>query len=562
MTAGIGLDESRRGPFIMQAPLGLEDSALLGELENRVNHYKGINRLLKAYYEGNIWLNKIGFSVPPKMKEFQTVVGWPAIIVDVIEERLKWKGWFDLSILEDPEALKQEQEVDLDPNADPLQDVPQPVSTDATIQKFFDDVYLDNELEAEAPMVHLDALIFGCGFASVGVRDPNDLEETPLVTTESTELTTGIYDPQRRRLTAGVVFRTDDDGNIMRAALMKLDETIYLRRLGVGARWVVEHKDQHGLGRLPLVPFINRPMGSRRNGRSEITRPIRGYTDIGVRTILGMETNREFFSAPQRYVLGATEEDFRDEAGNKIPGWQSIIGRIWGIGRNEDGELPEVGEFTPAPSRPYLEQIQGLSQLVAADGAVPQTYLGFMSDNPASADSIRALESRLIKRSERRITSFGRSWGEVGRLCWMMKNDLKDLPRLDTDWGNPASPTLQADADWAIKLIAAKVLSPNSVIARNRLNFSKSEQAIIEQENRREEAKARVQAKRDQAAALQQAEATAEIGARYGNNQGGSAGGAGAGGKGTPAPNPAAPGGSKSKGGSRGVPAGRNGSRR
>lgn len=550
------MTSSIAAPYVMQAPLSLEDQELLAKLENRVGTYKQINRLLKAYYEGNIWLNKIGFSVPPKMREFQTVVGWPAIIVDVIEERLKWKGWFDLSILDDPAALQQNQEVDLDPDADPLEDIPQPVTVDAATQKFFDDIYIDNSLEAEAPMVHLDALIFGCGFATVGTRDPDDLEKTPLVTTESTELTTGIYDPQKRRLTAGVVFRTDDDGNIMRAALMKLNETIYLRRLGVGQRWIVVEKDEHNLDRLPLVPFINRPMGSRRSGRSEITRPIRGYTDIGIRTILGMETNREFFSAPQRYVLGATEDDFTDQNGNRIPAWQAIVGQLWGIGRNEDGELPEVGQWDPAPSRPYLEQIQGLSQLVAADGAVPQTYLGFMSDNPASADSIRALESRLIKRSERRITSFGWSWGEVGRLCWMMKNGVADLPRLDTDWGNPATPTMQADADWAIKLIAAKVLSPNSTIARNRLGFSKSEQAIIEQENRREEAKARVQAKRDQAAALQQAEATAQIGAKYGPQ-----GGAGRPGGGANPPNPAAPGGSKSKSGSGGVPASRNGAR-
>lgn len=459
-------------PFVMQAPLSVDDQALLAALENKVESYKGINRLLKAYYEGQIWLNKIGFSVPPKMRSFQTVVGWPAIIVDVIEERLKWKGWYDLSNLDSNSDRPSEQ------------------------QQFFDDVYLDNSLEAEAPMVHLDALIFGCGFVAVGTRDPDDLEKTPLITTESTELTTGIYDPQKRRLTSGVIFRTDDDGNIVRCALLKLNETIYLRRLGVGGRWIVEDKDPHNLGRLPLVPFINRPMGSRRNGRSEITRPIRGYTDIGIRTILGMETNREFFSAPQRYALGVTDEDFTDEAGNPIPGWQAVIGRIWGIGRNEDGELPEVGQFDPAPSRPYLEQIQGLSQLVAADGAVPQTYLGFMSDNPASADSIRALESRLIKRSERRITSFGWSWGEVGRLAWMMKFMKDKLPRMETDWGNPATPTMQADADWAIKLISAKVLSPDSTVARNKLNFSKAEQMMIERENRRAEAKARVEAQR------------------------------------------------------------------
>jgi len=460
------------GPFVMQSGLSFDDRALLAALETKVDSYKGINRLLRAYYEGNMWLNKIGFSVPPRMKDFQTVIGWPGIIVDVIDERLKWKGWFDLD----------------SPGLD--------AQSRSALQEFLDDVYLDNDLENEAPMVHLDSLIFGCGFATVGTRDPADLEKTPLVTTESTELTTGIYDPQKRRLTSGVVFRTDDEGNVMQAALIKLDETVYLKRVSVGGNWYVEHRDQHNLNRLPLVPFINRPMGSRRQGRSEITRPIRGYTDIGVRTVLGMETNREFFSAPQRYVLGATEDDFRDEAGNKIPGWQSVIGRIWGIGRNDDGELPEVGEFTPAPSRPYLEQIQGLSQLVAADGAVPQTYLGFMSDNPASADSIRALESRLIKRSERRITSFGRSWAEVGRLTWMIKNGSRELVKVDTDWGNPATPTMQADADWAIKLIGVNVLSPDSTIARNRLGFSKSEQAIIERENREREAKMRMEEQR------------------------------------------------------------------
>lgn len=476
-------------PIPLFAGLSDEDNSLLQQLENKVNSYKGINRLLKAYYEGNLWLNKIGFSVPPKMRDFQTIIGWPEIIVDVIEERLKWKGWYDVDAAEGSSSDKTSE-----------------------IQSFLDDTYRENNLETEAPMVHLDALTYGCGFTAVGTRDPNDLEKTPLITVESTELTTGIYDPQKRRLTSGVIFRTDDEGNIMRAALIKLNETIYLRRLGIGARWVVEDKDEHRLDRLPLVPFINRPMGSRRSGRSEITRPIRGYTDIGIRTLLGMETNREFFSAPQRYVLGATEDDFVDEAGNRIPGWQAVLGRIWGLGRNEDGELPQVGQFDPSPARPYLEQIQGLAQLVAANGAVPQTYLGFMSDNPASADSIRALEARLIKRSERRITSFGWSWGETGNLAWMIKNQSRKLPKIDTDWGNPATPTMQADADWAVKLITIGMMPPTSTVARNRVGFSKTEQKMLDREIARAEAKARVEEQRKNNMMLENQKKLMEVG--------------------------------------------------
>lgn len=502
------------------AGLSEDDRALLATLERKVESYRQINRLLKAYYEGNIWLNKLGFSVPPKMKDFQNVIGWPAIVVDVIEERLKWRGWIDF---DDPS-----------PGSNQLSE----------LQNFLDLSYIENNLESEAPLVHLDALMFGCGFVSVGTRAEGSEEDTPLVTVESTELTTGIYDLQKRRLTSGVSFRTDDDGNIMRATLYKIGETIQLRRTGVNGWWQVTDRDPHGLTRLPLIPFINRPTGSRRQGRSEITRPIRGYTDIGIRTLLGMETNREFFSAPQRYALGVTEDDFTDSSGNKIPGWAAVLGRVWGIGRDDNGDLPQLGQFDPAPARPYLEQIQGLAQLVAADGAVPQTYLGFMSDNPASADSIRALESRLIKRSERRISSFGWSWAEVGRVQWMIKQRRNKAPHLDTDWGNPATPTQQADADAAMKLVSVEILRRDSVITRNRLGFSKTEQKILEREDRRAEAKARQEERR----AIRNANAGVQPGA----------GGPGAGPAGS---NPSANGGAAG-GPGRGVPAGSNGTRR
>lgn len=444
----------------MYSSLSDDDSALLKALEEKVNKYRSVNALRRAYYEGSLWLNKLGFSIPPSMKDFQTVVGWPAIVTDVIEERLKWRGWLDVE--------------------------------SETNQIFWDQLYSDNALSTEAPMVHLDSLIYGCGFVSVGTRDPEDPEETrQLIMAEATELTTGVFDPQKRRLVAGVAFRKNDEGDIVRATLYKLNETIYLRRLTANGYWVITDRDQHNLGRLQLIPFINRPTGSRREGRSEITRTICGYTDMGIRTLLGMETNREFFSAPQRYVLNATEKMFRDATGNPIPGWVSLMGQVWGVPRGPNDEEVEVGQFDPAPSRPYLEQIQGIAQLVAADGAVPQTYLGFMSDNPASADSIRALESRLIKRSERRITSFDWSWNEVGYVSWIMKERSRKRPKLDTDWGNPATPTQQADADVAMKLVSVGILLPDSTVTYNRVGLTKAEQVILKKEKLLNEAKQR-----------------------------------------------------------------------
>jgi len=95
---------------------------------------------------------------------------------------------------------------------------------------------------------------------------------------------------------------------------------------------------------------------------------------------------------------------------------------------------------------------------------------------------------------------------------------------------------MQADADWAIKLIGVNVLSPDSVIARNRLGFSKSEQAIIERENREREAKMRAEEQRKARQGIQNqielAKGTASVGGGVPSTNGKPPGGAGANGKG------------------------------
>ena len=115
---------------------------------------------------------------------------------------------------------------------------------------------------------------------------------------------------------------------------------------------------------------------------------------------------------------------FEDEAGNAVSPWTSIMGRVWNIPANEDadGPQPDVKQFNPASPAPYLDQVQGYAQRVASEAGIPTTYFGIQTANPASADAIRAAESRLVKRAERRQASFGRSWLEVGRLALMVRD--------------------------------------------------------------------------------------------------------------------------------------------
>src|SRR4029077_4904381 len=115
----------------------------------------------------------------------------------------------------------------------------------------------------------LDALIYGTAFAVVG--SGADDEPSPLVTMHSPRAMTGLWDARRRRLTAALSTVTAN-GTTIEATLYLADETVTLSRESTGGRWIVEERDRHNLGRVPVVQFVNRPRASRLEGRSEISK--------------------------------------------------------------------------------------------------------------------------------------------------------------------------------------------------------------------------------------------------------------------------------------------------
>jgi hypothetical protein len=212
-----------------------------------------------------------------------------------------------------------------------------------------------------------------------------------------------------------------------------------------------------------------------------------------MRTLLGAEVAREFYSSPQRYVLGADESIFLDSDGNKINPWSVIQGRVLGVPYNEDeGVMPQVGQFSANSPSPYFDQIRAYAQLVSAETAIPASYLGFQTDNPASADAIRQMEARLVKRAERRQRQFGRTWSEVAKLALLVRDGElpADIGNLRPIWRDASTPTRAAAADEAVKLISAGVLPATSDIVLNRIGLSDSDKQVLKFERQASDANA------------------------------------------------------------------------
>ena len=93
-----------------------------------------------------------------------------------------------------------------------------------------------------------------------------------------------------------------------------------------------------------------------------------------------------------------------------------------------------------------------------------------------------------MKRTERRQSGFGRSWMEVGRLAMLVRDG--EIPtdfneRVSVAWQSAATPTRAATADEVTKLVSAGILAPDSGVVRKRLGLSRTEERMLEVEQRR-----------------------------------------------------------------------------
>lgn len=436
-------------PFLRLAVPNDDESRRIERMLNRLSVVAPANDEAEQFYDGSHVARNFGISIPPVMRNLQTVAGWGGTVVDVLEERLDWLGWGSDG---DDFGLA--------------------------------DVYAQNGLDVDSGMAHLDSLIFGVSFVSVGTGE--DGEPSPLVTPHSPKSMTAIWDARRRRIESALAVVVED-GQPVEVTLYDEDVTSRFER--ANGMWSRADRDQHNSGRPLVVMMPNRIRGSRDIGRSEITKAVRYYTEAAERTLLGLEVNREFYNAPQRIGLNVRQEDFVDEAGAPVSQWTAIQGRMQMAPPNAPDEAePKFIQFDPASPAPYIDQVKGYATLLAAEAGIPAAYLGFQTDNPASADAIRAGEARLVKRAERRQTVFGRSWTEVGRLALLVRDGaVPDTfeTAVSNRWRDAATPTRAAAADEATKLIGAGILPADSSVTYDRVGLSPAEQRQVTTDKRR-----------------------------------------------------------------------------
>jgi hypothetical protein len=415
-------------------------------------------KLLDAYFNGEQLIRDLGISIPPQLKGLHTVIGWPRIGVESLEERL------------DLEAFRWADGAD---------------STDLT------EIAAANDLFDESNLAHLDALTYGREYLAIGSGDCGSADCPPLISVESPLDMTMMWDARLRIGTAALrecsIAEGGDPASDNRMLVLYLPDQTVQAVPAQGGGWEVIDRDIHNLGVLPVVRMANRQRTADRVGRSEITPEVMSVTDAACRRLMGIEVAAEFFGAPQRYILGASESAFQDAEGNTKSAWETYIGRMLALERDEDGAIPTVGQFAAHDPSGQTKIIDLYARIMATQLGLPPHMLGYTSDNPASADAIRSTEAKLVKKAERRTRRFGAAWQQAMRLAlWVRDGEPPDKTRqIECVWRNPATPTIAASTDAAVKLVQAGILPADSDVTMELAGFTEGQRQRVAADRRR-----------------------------------------------------------------------------
>ena len=421
------------------------DTSIQGSVDRSGHRRLGFGAL-DSYYHGAQRLEQLGLAVPDDLRKFVTIVAWPGTQVDAIEERCDVEGF----------RLPGEPEAD----------------------RGLSLVWQANDLDDESQMGHIDSLVFGRSYACVGTGED---AEIPLVTVESPLEMIHEGSPRDRETLAAARFYVDDSSGtrVVRSTLYTRDATVWLTQDDRKGGWAEEDRDDHRLGRCPVVPLINRGRLHDRYGTSEMSRIIT-LTDAAARALTNAQVATEVMALPQRWAAGMTQADFTDpETGEAVTRWEAYFGAVWATANPE----AKFGQFAAADLGNFERIVSHYAQLVAGVTGLPLRYFGQLAANPPSAEGIRADEARLVKTCERKSRSWGASWERAMRLVRIFQTGEDDprLASMETLWRDPATPTRAQAADAAVKLYQAGISTKRQ--ARRDVGYSSVQIANMERDD-------------------------------------------------------------------------------
>lgn len=261
------------------------------------------------------------------------------------------------------------------------------------------EIFETNNQDIMTDSAILSALISSCSFAYISLD-----EQTPRIQIIDGGNATGDIDPITLLLREGyaVLKRDSETERPLIEAYFTPDETIFVE---AGKK---PYSVKHSAGVPLLVPIINRPDDRRPFGHSRISRACMSLQDGACRTIKRSELNSEFYSFPQKYVTGLSQE------AEQLDRWKATISSMLRFDKDNDGDHPVVGQFTQGSVQPHIDQLKMFASAFCGETGLTLDDLGFPQTNPSSVEAIKAAHENLRLTARKAHRDFGTGFLNVG----------------------------------------------------------------------------------------------------------------------------------------------------
>lgn len=224
---------------------------------------------------------------------------------------------------------------------------------------------------------------------------------------------TGVIDPITNLLKEGyAVLSRDDYGNPTVEAYFVKGRTDFIYADGTVES--ISNNVSYPL----LVPIIYRPDAIRPFGHSRISRACMDIQNSAIRTIKRSEIAAEFYSFPQKYVTGLSED------AEPMDKWKATMSSLLAFTKDEDGDHPILGQFNAQSMTPHLEQLKLFASLFGGETGLTLDDLGFASGNPSSSDAIKAAHENLRLSARKAQNYFSSGLLNVGMLAASLRDEF------------------------------------------------------------------------------------------------------------------------------------------
>lgn len=341
-------------------------------LRRKLDLKKSRVRLRYKYYEMKNSFADLGISTPPDLRNWKSVLGWCGKSVDSLSDRLVFREF-----AEDNFDLNQ--------------------------------IFQMNNPDTLFDSAVLSSLISSCCFIYVSA-DESGFPRLQVIDGGSA---TGVIDPITGLLTEGyAVLEMDAHKNPVLEAYFVAGRTDYYQK-GVKQAESIYNNAPYPL----LVPIIYRPDAVRPFGHSRISRACMEIMSSALRTIKRSEIAAEFYSYPQKYVVGLANDAEPMEV------WKATMSAMIQFTKDEDGDSPKLGQFTQQSMSPHTEQLRMFAALFAGETGLTLDDLGFVTDNPSSAEAIKASHENLRLAARKAQRTFGSGFLNAGYLASCIRDD-------------------------------------------------------------------------------------------------------------------------------------------